>query len=456
MKQSVDLNTVFQNLHHIHFIGIGGVSMSALAEIMCARGYHVTGSDRSDSPTIAHLRSKGAEVFIGHAAANITGAGLIVYTAAIHPDNPELAAAAVQNIPAVERAVFLGYIMRDYRLPIGIAGTHGKTTTTSMISLVALSGGLDPTVLVGGTLPAIGGNYRIGGHDQMIFEACEYVDSFLNFCPKIAVLLNIEADHLDYFKDIEQIKRSFCAFAAKCGGDGRVIANFDDANVREVAASCECPVTSFALDHPADYTAVLDDGVGFPRFDAYEKGVLLGRVELSVPGRHNVLNALAAIAAGRALGLRFADIAAGLGSFVGVGRRFERKGERDGITVVDDYAHHPTEIAATLSAARSLGFGKVICIFQPHTYSRTRSLFSDFQRVLQAADLPILIDIYAAREKNDGSVTAEELANAIPGAKYAATFEEAAALARSAAHRGDIILTIGAGDVYKISELLLR
>lgn len=452
----LDLDTYFSQVHCLHFVGIGGVSMSALAEIMKSRGFSVTGSDQRESSTISHLREKGISVFIGHQAENINGADLIIYTAAVHEDNPELVAAKNANIPLVERAAFLGYIMKDFHCPIGISGTHGKTTTTSMASLVALAGNLDPTVLVGGTLSAIGGNYRIGNHETMIFEACEYVDSFLNFCPKIAVLLNIEADHLDYFKDIEQIKNSFTSFAEKCGKDGLVIGNFDDANVREVCSRVSVPVTSFAIDHDADYKAVPKNKIGFPHFDVYEKGVLLGEIALSVPGRHNILNALAAIAMGRHLHLSFDAIAKGLSAFTGVGRRFELKGKKDGITIVDDYAHHPTEIAATLSSARSMGFRNIICIFQPHTYTRTKNLFDDFRRVLSEADFPILVDIYAAREQNDGSVTAKQLADSIPHATYAADFRAAAAHALSIAKEGDIILTVGAGDVWQIGDFLLR
>lgn len=451
-----ELKSYSDTIKNIHFVGIGGVSMSALAEIMHLKGYTVTGSDMNRSGMVEHLQRAGIRISVGHAAEHVSGADLVVYTAAISKDNPELLEAERLGIPTVERAVFLGFIMTHYKMPVGISGTHGKTTTTSLLSIVCMEAGLDPTVLVGGTLPAIGGNYRIGSSDLMIFEACEYVDSFLNFCPKMAVILNIEADHLDYFKDIHQIIDSFHRFASICGPDGCVVANFDDANVRRACEALPCKVISFGFGTDAHCRAVIRDVPGFPVFDCYWDGELLGEVSLSVPGRHNVLNSLSVIAAGLSLGIPFAQIAAGLAKFKGVGRRFEYKGEFGGVTVVDDYAHHPTEISATLASAKSLGFHEIYCIFQPHTYTRTKLLFDDFVRALSCGVHPVLVDIYAAREKSDGVTTAKGLADAIPGAVFAGSFEAAADYVKSRAKSGDAILTVGAGNVFQIADLLLQ
>ncbi|MBC8535748.1 UDP-N-acetylmuramate--L-alanine ligase [Feifania hominis] len=447
----------FTKIHSIHFAGIGGVSMSALAEIMLHRGYTVTGSDINDSETVAHLRERGAKVAIGHRAENVAGADLFVYTAAIKKENPEYVYAEEHGIPIMERAVFLGAIMRDYACPIGVAGTHGKTTTTSMLSQILLGAGLDPTVLVGGTLPLIGGNYHIGSHELMVFEACEYVDSFLNFCPKVAIVLNVEADHLDYFKDLEAIKTSFAKFESLCGPDGTVIVNADDPNALETTKGyCGRVITFSTTDPSCDYYAHYD-GLkrGFPEFHVTEHGEPLGEVILSVPGRHNVLNALASIAAARLLKLDFSVIRQQLEKFTGANRRFQLIGKRNEIVVVDDYAHHPSEIRATLLAAKNLHFNRIICVFQPHTYSRTRALFDDFAAALRIPDVTFLCDIYAAREKNTYNISSQDLARDIPGAVYCGDFETAAANLRRIACPGDLILTMGAGDVYRVGHLFL-
>ncbi len=442
---------------HVHFIGIGGISMSGLADILIEKGYCISGSDVRESHITAHLRSRGATVYIGQCAENIKNPALVVYSAAIHEDSPELIAARASGALVVDRAALMGAIMKLYPLPVAVAGTHGKTTSTSMLSHIALAAGVDPTISLGGELPAIGGNIRIGGGDWFICEACEYHQSFLRFFPLVSIILNVDRDHMDYFRDMAHIFETFRALADLTPEDGAVVVNADDENALRAIAGTPARCITCSTQKEADYMAreiTLQEN-GCPAFSVYENGTLLGAVLLSVHGLHNVSNALCTIAAARFLGLPFPQIAKGLSDFKGVGRRFETKGTKDGVIVIDDYAHHPTEIAATLRVASECTKGKVHCVFQPHTYTRTKSLFSEFVQVFSEAE-PLILDIYAAREKDTGLVSAKELADAIPGATYFPSFEACTAFLRANLQPGDMLLTMGAGDVYKIGELFLN
>jgi len=430
--------------------------MSALACIAKLRGYRVTGSDMQDSDAVLELRREGIQVFDGHAAENIGDAQLIVYTAAVKQDNPELEAARAAGIPTVERSAFLGYILTGYDFPIGISGTHGKTTCTSMIAQVLIAADVDPTVLIGGTLPLIGHNFRIGRSDKIVYEACEYVDSFLHFRSAVTVILNIEEDHLDYFKDLADIEKSFAAYAELTLPGGAVVANGDSETVRRTLASHKGDIVWFSLKDPGcDYYAVPLEGPGCPRFEVYERGELQGVCQLSIPGLHNVANALAAIAACRRLPISYDILLPALSSFGGACRRFEYKGRIGDVTVIDDYAHHPSEIRATLTAARSLYKGDIWCVFQPHTYSRTKALWNDFASALTLCDHPVLLDIYAAREKPDPAVTSKGLAADIPGAVYCASFDDAKSMLREKLKPGDLLITMGAGNVYRLGESMV-
>ncbi len=446
----------YSGFDRVHFVGIGGVSMSALACIAKLRGCRVTGSDMQDGPAVEELRQDGITVHVGHAAENVGDATLVVYTAAVKQDNPELAAARAAGIPTIERSAFLGYILSGYAFPIGISGTHGKTTCTSMIAQALIAADVDPTVLIGGTLPLIGHNFRIGRSDKIVYEACEYVDSFLHFRSAVTVILNIEEDHLDYFKDLADIEKSFTAYANLTLPGGAVVANGDSEAVRRALAHHKGDIIWFSLKDPAcDYFAVPLEGQGCPRFEVYERGVLRGICRLSIPGLHNVANALAAIAACRRINTPYDILLPALSSFGGACRRFEYKGRIGEVTVIDDYAHHPSEIRATLTAARTLYSGDIWCVFQPHTYSRTKALWNDFAKALTLCDHPILLDIYAAREKPDPAVTSAGLAADIPGAIYCASFDDAKALLFANLMPGDLLITMGAGNVYRLGEAMV-
>jgi len=442
---------------HAHLVGVGGVSMSPLAEILHGMGIKVTGSDISESRTIERLRSLGIDVKIGHRAENIEGADFIVRTAAVHDDNPEIVAARKAGIPVFERTQAWGSMMRNHKNALCISGTHGKTTTTSMATHILTAAGRDPTVMIGGTLPLLGSGYRVGRGDTIIMESCEYYDSFLSFFPTIVVILNIDADHLDYFSDIEDIKRSFRKFASLVPPDGCVIANADDKNTMEAVSGLDRRVITFGFSEGAEVRAVnvKYEGMG-SSFDVQHRGEAYAHIELKVPGRHNVANALAATAAAIFMGLPAKSVERGLYSFTGAGRRFEYKGECRGAKVYDDYAHHPSEIRALLAAARSLGFKRLIVAFQPHTYSRTKALFDDFIRELKAADKLFLAEIYAAREDNEVGIYSKDLAERIEGAEVCSDFEELTRRLRETASEGDIILTVGAGDIYKVGEALVE
>ena len=427
--------------------------MSPLAEVLHSMGLAVQGSDQTDSPVVEHLRKLGISVHVGHDAQDIQGAEFVIRTAAIHDDNPEIAAARAGGIPVFERAEAWGAIMRQYRNAVCIAGTHGKTTTTSMTTHIFMAAHADPTVMIGGTLPMLHSGYRVGGGQTIILESCEYCNSFLSFFPTVAVILNIEEDHLDFFKDLEDIKASFRRFAQLTPPEGRVVANADDKNTMDALAGLS--LFTFGFSEGADCRAEnLAWRQGRGEFDIVVDGALYTHLSLDVAGRHNVYNALAAAAAAYALGVPGEAVRRGLEAFSGAGRRFEYKGEVNGARIYDDYAHHPGELHALLEMARTLDCRRVICAFQPHTYTRTRALFDDFVRELKAADVVVLTEIFAAREINTIGISSRDLAAQIPGALYCPTLEDAAEKLRELAQPGDLILTVGAGDIYTVGEAL--
>ena len=448
---------------HVHFIGIGGISMSGLAEILLERGYRVSGSDLKPSALTARLESKGAAIYQGHRAQNIREADLIVYTAAIKHDNPELMEAMKQNIPYMDRATLLGQIMDTFRFSIGVAGSHGKTTTTSMLSIMMNYAGLDPTILVGGELDEIGGNVQMGQGDYFVTEACEYMDSFLKFSPDLAIILNIDRDHLDYFKDINQIYKSFADYADRIPRSGYLIGCADDDLTARLMKEAACQVLSFGIHCPADWMAeeMTYDRQGHPSFSVKHKGKSFGRFTLKIPGEHNIYNALASIAACYTLGISSDKMQQALLHFRGTHRRFEIKGiTYNQAAIVDDYAHHPTEIKATIKTALNYPHNRLWCIFQPHTYTRTKMLFEEFTQAFHGVDFLILTDIYAAREKNTGEIHSSMLAAAI-GQKgqsclYISDFKEIADYIRIYSLPGDLILTMGAGNIYEVGDALLK
>lgn len=445
----------------VHFIGIGGVSMSGLAAVLLNAGYKVSGSDSKESDILNTLKSHGAEIYIGHAADNIKDVDLVVYTAAIPCDNPELVKAKNENIQLMDRAEFLGQIMKGHKYNVAVAGTHGKTTTTSMVSHIALSANLDPTILVGGNLDIIGGNFKVGNSEYFITEACEYKQSFLRFFPYVGIILNIDADHLDFYRDLDHIKETFKEFINIIPKDGYAIVNIDDKNVRDVLDNPRCNVLAYGIEQ-GDVTAknLVCDEKGAYTFDAYHKDKCLGTISLSVPGLHNVSNALSAVCLGLIFNIPFDKVQDGLLAFHGAHKRFEYKGVKDGITVIDDYAHHPVEIKATLSTAKKIKHNKVYCVFQPHTYTRTKTLFDDFTTCFNDADELVLMDIYAAREKDTGLVSSDELGDAIRKLGVKCTnvhsHEEALNYVKSQLHDGDLLLTVGAGDVVRVGEMFLK
>lgn len=440
-----------------YLIGVGGVSMSPLAEVLHDAGLVILGSDISEGDNVARLRARGITVNIGHLAENITEElDFIVRTAAVHDDNLEVAEARRRGIPVFERTEAWGAIMQEYRNSLCIAGTHGKTTTTSMSTHILMAAQMDPTVMIGGTLPLLHAGHRVGKGDTIIMESCEYCNSFLNFFPTVAVILDIDADHLDFFKNLDEIKHSFREFASHVPPEGTIIANLDDENTMDALRPLGRELMTFGLTERADVYAEHIVQLG-PRseFDVMLRGEKFAHVTLHVPGIHNVKNALAACAAAICLGCGPLAVEYGLAAFNGAGRRFEYKGKYNGADVYDDYAHHPGELQALLDAAEPLGYKRVIAVFQPHTYSRTKALFSDFVEQLRRPDLAILAEIYAAREKNTIGISSRDMVPEIPGAQYYASFDEILEALRAAAAPGDLILTIGAGDIYKVGERLV-
>ena len=441
-----------------HLVGIGGVSMCPLAEVLKGMGLEVQGSDMTDSDTVKHLRSLGIPVAIGHSAENLGECDFVVRTAAVHDGNPEIAGAIARKIPVYERAQAWGAIMRRYPNALCVAGTHGKTTTTSMCTHIFMAAEKDPTVMIGGTLPLLGSGYRVGQGDTIILESCEYCNSFLSFYPTVAVILNVEEDHLDFFKDLADIQHSFRRFAELVPAAGAVVVNADNAAAMEAVVGLDRSVLTFGLDHPADCTAIhLREEDGFPVFDVVIHGKVYAHAALRVHGHHNVLNALAAAAAAYVLGLPGSAVEEGLASFTGAGRRFEFKGSYHGADVYDDYAHHPDELHALLSTCRELTqYKRLVVAFQPHTYSRTAKLFDHFVEELKQADVVILAEIFAAREQNTLGISSADLCREIPGAVYCSTLDKVTRELRQVAQPGDLILTVGAGDIYRAGEKLLE
>ena len=456
-------NLDFNTPANLHFTGIGGISMSALAEIMISRGFTVTGSDSHESKITDHLESLGAKIFYNQVAGNISSnIDVLIYTAAIKQDNPELVKAKELGIPLLTRAEFLGQIMLNYPMAIGVSGTHGKTTTTSMLSQIMLEGNTDPTILVGGIMPAIHGNTRVGHSDKLITEACEYTSSFLSFKPNMAIILNVAADHLDFFKDLDDIRHSFRKFAELVPDDGFLVINSDIDNLEYFTDGLKCKVITVGSD-PAksDYSAANIEFDQFAKgsYDLVVNGEKSFHVALNVTGEHNIYNSLAAIAAAHAMGISDENIKAGLTQYGGTDRRFQYKGKVGDVTIIDDYAHHPDEITATIKTAKHYPHKKMWVVFQPHTYSRTKSLLPEFGKALKEADAVVLADIYAAREKDTLGVSSLDVKKEIEKygteVHYYPSFSEIENFLLESCSPGDLLITMGAGDVVKIGEHLL-
>lgn len=445
---------ILDKIKRIHFVGIGGSGMCPMAEILHNKGFELTGSDVYESETLDRIRSYGIPVMMGHKAQNVQGTQLVVYTAAVKGDNPELVAAREQGIPTVERSVMLGIITRRYQNSIAVSGTHGKTTTTSMLTQIMVNGGADPTAIIGGKLPFIGGNGRVGKSDIIVCEACEYVDTFLQLAPAVSVILNVDADHLDYFGNLENIIKSFHQFAEQT--TRALVVNGDDANAMKAVDSIHVPIITFGLDSKNDYYAAeihANEGVR-EHFALMCKGEKLAEISLSVPGKHNIYNALAAAAAAHYMGITPEDIAFSLHQFTGVHRRFEILGKPNGITVADDFAHHPTELTATLTAAMNMGFHHVWAVFQPHTYSRTALLLDDFGKALSIPDTAVISEILPVRETNTYNIYAKDLAEKVSGSVQLDTFEEITDYVTQNAKPGDLIITLGGGNVYMCAHMI--
>ena len=453
----------FNHPCHIYFMGIGGISMSAFAELLHSEGFTISGSDMKESKITTHLESKGIHIFYGQKASNITSnIDLVVYTAAISSFNPEFVAAKEAGIPMMDRAEMVGQVMANYDTPIAVSGTHGKTTTTSMLSHIFLSAKKDPTISVGGILKAIDGNLRIGQSENFITEACEYTNSFLKFNPKISIILNIEADHLDFFKNLDDIRNSFYLFAKRLPKDGALIINGEIKDYKTLFSNLGCKVVSYGFDKDNfDYAAenIRFNEQGFGEYDLYIGGNFVRHIHLSVVGIHNVSNSLAAIAAAVFAGISLDDAQEGLDQFHGTDRRFELKGKIGGVTIIDDYAHHPTEIAATLNAAKRYPANEVWCVFQPHTYTRTKAFLNEFAEALSLADHVVLADIYAAREANPGDISSKDILKLLKDvgtdAYYFPSFDEIENFLLENCTNGDLLITMGAGDVVTIGEALL-
>lgn len=452
----------FNKPEAIHFIGIGGISMSGLAEILIEEGFTVTGSDTNESDLTRHLEAKGAKVAYGQKAENITDEiDVVVYTAAVHPDNPEFISATEKKLHILTRAELLGQMMKNYENAIAVSGTHGKTTTTSMITEILLSADTDPTISVGGILNSISGNIRVGGPDLFVTEACEYTNSFLSFYPTTEVILNIEADHLDFFKDLKEIRQSFRLFAEKLPENGLLVINKDIEHMEDIIEGLPCKVITFGKDQESRYQAenISYDELARASYDLLVDGKVIDRVTLGVSGEHNVYNSLAAAAVCFELGISLEMIQKGLKRFTGTNRRFEKKGEVSGVTIIDDYAHHPQEIRATLETAKHYPHKKLWVVFQPHTYTRTRAFLDEFAESLSLADEVILADIYAARETDNLGISSKDIVERIEkkGVKvhYIPSFEEIETFILENCIHGDLLITMGAGDIVKVGENLL-
>ena len=454
----------FKKPIHVHFIGIGGISMSGLAEILLQEQFTVSGSDSKESDITKLLESLGAKVVIGQQASNITeDIDLIVYTAAIHPDNPEYAAAVASGKPMLTRAQLLGQVMSNYRYPVAVAGTHGKTTTTSMLTHILLAADSDPTISVGGMLDAIGGNIRVGKSDYFVTEVCEYTNSYHAFHPLISIILNVDADHLDFFSGIEEIIQSFKTFANILPEHGSLIIDGSLDCFNTITEQLPARVVTFGLDPAYDYSAadITYDAEGYPSYTLLKQGDKVTEIKLHVHGLHNVSNSLAAIAAADILGMPQEAWSTGLSEFGGAKRRFEVKGDWNGVTIVDDYAHHPTEIKATLTSAKNTTHNEIWCVFQPHTYSRTKALLPEFAEALHLADHVVLAKIYAAREQDPGTISSQDIADLLQNTYhtdviYLDTFEAIEDYLINNCEKNDLLITMGAGDVVNIGEDLLK
>ena len=502
----IEIERYIKSGERCHLVGIGWVSVSALAEVLHGMGVPLSGSDANESSVVDRIRSLGIPVSIGHRAENIRGAGCLIRTAAAREDNVEIKAARESGIPIFERADAWCYIMSGYKNAICIAGVHGKTTTTSMVTHILLAANTDPTVMIGGTLPILGAGHRVGRGDHIVLESCEYYNSFHRFCPTVAVILNVDADHLDFFRDLDDLKDSFRKFASLVPDGGHIVCNGDDENTMEALAplgrelftfgfgefaSVSADDGSFRVNEPVVDAATSDESktpdgskalthqnarnascsqvkpirvrginirhaVQKPSMDILLDNKPLCKITLQMPGKHNLRNALAAVAASLAVGIPIQDIEDGLRSYTGVGRRFEYKGKINGADIYDDYAHHPSELRATLDAVSTLGYKRVILAFQTHTFSRTKALFSDFVTELSRPDLAFLAPIYAAREKDDRTISSGVLANSVAGAHSCGSLQEIADEIAAIARDGDLILTAGAGDIYKVGDVLVK
>lgn len=450
-NDTLKLQSYIQPGKRVHLVGIGGVSMRPLGLVLQGLGLTVSGSDMNSSVSTDELIAKGIQVHIGHRAENVEGVDCVIRTAAVHNDNPEIAGARAAGIPVFERAQAWGVIMREYKNAICISGTHGKTTTTSMMAHVLMEAEMDPTVMIGGYLPLLHAGHRVGNGDTILLESCEYCDSFLNFFPSLSVVLNIEADHLDYFKDLQDVEKSFRQFA-ELSTHG-ILANGDDKNTVETLAGLD--YVSFGFGECNRVRAV-DASGDWRKFDVICDGEKYCHLELPVYGHHNAINALAAAGVAWMLGIPGEAVEKGLATFHGAGRRLEHKGQFNGADVYDDYAHHPGELEATIDAVRSMGYKRIIFAFQPHTYTRTHALFGDFVEQLKKPDVVILAEIYAARERNTIGISSRDLQAQLPGSIYCATLPEVTETLRNLAGPGDVILTVGAGDIYRAGEALLK
>ncbi|MBQ2671543.1 MAG: UDP-N-acetylmuramate--L-alanine ligase [Clostridia bacterium] len=452
-------NSKIDNLNgikKIHFIGIGGSGMFPLAQILKQNGFEVTGSDVYESDTLEKVKKLGIKVNLSQEKENVSDQDLVVFSAAIKETNPEICAAKEKNIPIIERSVMLGIIFNKYKNSVGIAGTHGKTTTTSMITTVLLDAGKSPTAVIGGMLPKLGSNAAAGNSDIIVAEACEYVDSFLCLNPRISVITNVDADHLDYFKTFENVKKSFNKFANQTSD--LVVLNGDDKGALDSTKNIKAKKVTFGFSDNCDYCAknIKFDEKQFSTFDIYKNGKKIAEISLSVPGNHNIYDSLAAFIVCEYLGVLPEDIASSLKNFSGAHRRFEILANIGGITVIDDFAHHPAELETTLLAASKMGFKRVWAIFQPHTYSRTAMLLDDFAKALSIPEKAIISEILPVRETNTYGIHSEDLVKKIPGAVYIPTFEEITDYIIKNASNGDLIITMGGGNIYKCAGEIVK
>ena len=448
---------------NIHMIGIGGISMSGIAEILVNWGFKVSGSDRTDSEILHTLQNAGIKIHIGHDAKNVEGSDCVVFTAAISKDNPELVHAKELGIPVIERSDFLGELTRCYQNTIAISGTHGKTTTTSLVSLCFVEAQKDPSIQVGAIIKELNGNYKVGNSENFIIEACEYVESFLKFSPRSEIILNIDNDHLDYYKNMENVKKAFIKYVKLLPEDGHLIINADDANCLDLPIYSKAHAIKYGIENEdVDFSAqnIVFSQDGFPEFDVYKFGDFYSHFKLSIPGRHNVLNALSCIALCDAYDIDKSCMQSAFEKFTGADRRFEFKGIVNGAKVYDDYGHHPTEVAATAKALNNKKFNKSWVVFQPHTYSRTFNLLDDFAHALLSFDNIIVTDIYAARENNTYNISSKDLADAIiklgKDAKYIPSLDDCASYLKENVKENDIVLTLGAGTVTKIGPMIVE